>query len=76
MIFFDFAGTHFLVLSVLLALSISLYFCKQVFGEGFLNNLLKLLVEIKTVIFFVFNFFLGAHVLTSISGEGTELQLS
>ena len=47
MIFLDFAKAHFLVYQFLLPRCILLYFCKQVSSEGFLYNLLELLVEIK-----------------------------
>ena len=71
MIFFDFAGTHLMML----APSISLYFSKQVFGEAFLKNLLQLLfVGYKKNVFFFFNFCTSSRVLsTSISGEGAQL---
>ena len=55
MIFFDFAGTHLMML----APSISLYFSKQVFGEAFLKNLLQLLfVGYKKNVFFFLIFVL------------------
>ena len=48
MIFLDFAKTNFFGFrQFLLACCISLYFCKQVFGQSFLYNLLELQVEIK-----------------------------